>query len=209
MNVIRGRAETISINTSGGPARNAENIINKSDELVRMSEKQHKITSLLISEPEIKRTAVAEVLSRARESLIEKYPKAIIKTECKGVLNMAVVPQFSEAITELLRNAIIHSDQKHPEVMVTAGETDNQIQLSIIDDGPPLPEIEKQVLIEGTYGGKLAHSNGLGLWLVHWIVQLSGGTVQIRRENDRGNQITLSLPKVQRQFNNVETEEDR
>jgi PAS domain S-box-containing protein len=209
MNVIRGRAETISMNTSGGPARNAENIINKSDELVRISEKQHKITSLLISEPEIKRTAVAEVLSRARESLIEKYPKAIIKTECKGVLNMAVVSQFSEAITELLRNAIIHSDQKHPEVMVTAGETDNQIQLSIIDDGPPLPEIEKQVLIEGTYGGKLAHSNGLGLWLVHWIVQLSGGTVQIRRENDRGNQITLSLPKVQRQFNNVETEEDR
>jgi K+-sensing histidine kinase KdpD len=164
---------------------------------------------LLISEPEIKRTAVAEVLSRARESLIKKYPKAIIKTECKGVLNMAVVSQFSEAITELLENAIIHSDQKHPEVMVTAGETDNQIQLSIIDDGPPLPEIERQVLIEGTYGGKLAHSNGLGLWLVHWIVQLSGGTVQIRRENDRGNQITLSLPKVQRQFNNVETEEDR
>jgi K+-sensing histidine kinase KdpD len=208
MNVIRGRAETISMNTSGGPAESAENIINKSDELVRTSEKQYKITSLLVSEPETERTAVGEVLDCARESLTEKYPKPVIKTECKDDLSMAVVSQFSEAITELLRNAIIHSDQENPEVTVTAEDAGDQIELSIIDDGPPMPEIEKQVLIEGTYGGKLAHSNGLGLWLVHWIVELSGGTVETRRGNVRGNHITLSLPKAQRQHNNVEMEED-
>lgn len=208
MNVIRGRAEIIGMNTSGGAAESAVEIIDKSDELVRIAEKQRTITSLLVSKPETEHTAVAEVLDRARESLAEKYPKAIIKTECQVNLTMAVVSQFSEAITELLRNAIIHSDQKHPEVMVAAGEADDQIELSIIDDCPPLPEIEKQVLVEGTYGGKLAHSNGLGLWMVHWIVELSGGTVQIQRENDQGNQITLSLPKAQRQYNDVETEVD-
>jgi sensor histidine kinase regulating citrate/malate metabolism len=37
------------------------------------------------------------------------------------------------------------------------------------------------------------HSTGLGLWLVHWTVTRSGGSLDFDRGHPRGNAVTVEL----------------
>jgi signal transduction histidine kinase len=40
----------------------------------------------------------------------------------------------------------------------------------------------------------LQHSDGLGLWLVTWVVRSSGGDLTLDDADPRGSRVTLRLP---------------
>lgn len=100
-----------------------------------------------------------------------------------------------DAIDELLTNAIEHADSSTPTVWVTVRDGEAFARLDIADDGPGLPEMERQVLESGTET-PLRHSSGLGLWLVRWIVKDLGGDVTARERDGGGTVISLRLPSV-------------
>jgi K+-sensing histidine kinase KdpD len=43
----------------------------------------------------------------------------------------------------------------------------------------------------------LEHASGLGLWLVHWIVTESGGSVSFEEREPRGSVVELTLPRTE------------
>ena len=43
----------------------------------------------------------------------------------------------------------------------------------------------------------LEHASGLGLWLVHWIVTESGGSVSFEEREPRGSVVELTLPRAE------------
>lgn len=102
---------------------------------------------------------------------------------------------LGEAVDELLDNAVEHADSPDPTVWVTthAGETFATVEIA--DDGPGLPEMERQVLDTGRET-PLQHSSGLGLWLVRWIVEDLGGEVDTRDQDSGGTVVTLRLPRT-------------
>lgn len=62
--------------------------------------------------------------------------------------------------------------------MIDVTTTDERILISIRDDGPGLPETEQQVRPTGE-GGPLAHGQGLGLFLTHWIITNLNGEISV------------------------------
>lgn len=69
--------------------------------------------------------------------------------------------------------------------------------ISISDTGPGLPKQERAVLKSGEETS-LVHGNGLGLWLVHWIIESINGELKIQ-EQDRGTCIEISLRRAAEQ----------
>ena len=60
------------------------------------------------------------------------------------------------------------------------------------DNGPGIPEDEVETLEQG-YETDLKHLSGLGLWLVYWIVDMSGGAIAFEPNDPRGSVVELRL----------------
>jgi signal transduction histidine kinase len=99
------------------------------------------------------------------------------------------------AVDNLLENAVVHGDSLTPSVSVTVRrrETDGTVDVVVADDGPGIPEQERQVLVDGRET-PLEHGSGLGLWLVNWIVSESMGELAFDDNEPRGSVVTISLP---------------
>ncbi|MFW6045628.1 MAG: sensor histidine kinase, partial [Natronomonas sp.] len=100
------------------------------------------------------------------------------------------------AIEELVENAIIHNDRRTPSVTITVEAGDEMVRITIADDGPGIPDEEAGVLLGDRDIEPLYHGSGLGLWLVHWIVHRSDGTLTFEKTDHRGSRVTIGLPIV-------------
>ncbi|WP_435334045.1 histidine kinase N-terminal 7TM domain-containing protein [Haloarchaeobius sp. TZWWS8] len=103
-------------------------------------------------------------------------------------------PSVREAIDELLTNAHQHDPGQDPSVSVTVAVDADDVTVSVTDSGPPIPESERSVLADGGETA-LEHGDGLGLWLVNWLVTSSGGDVRFERETG-GNRVSMSFPRA-------------
>ncbi|MFA9518253.1 ATP-binding protein [Halopenitus sp. H-Gu1] len=126
----------------------------------------------------------------------ESTPEVIIDTELPDRLELETDPRIEEALEELLENAVEHNDTDRPMVRIAMrSAVDGSVLIDIADDGPGIPEIEREVLEEG-FEAPLFHSQGLGLWIARTLVVRLGGTVRIvDNDNDpRGSVVRLMLP---------------
>lgn len=109
---------------------------------------------------------------------------------------------LGEAIEELLANAVEHNDSADPTVWVRTdgdsadGTSDGRfLTLEIADDGPGLPEMEREVFEAGSET-PLQHSSGLGLWLARLVVEDLGGEMTVDDREPRGTVVTVRLPRA-------------
>jgi PAS domain S-box-containing protein len=96
-------------------------------------------------------------------------------------------------LCELVENSLEHTttDSPHVEVGVRA-VSDDTVELSVADDGPGLPEQERDILAAGTET-QLEHGRGIGLWFVNWAVTQLGGDLRFRENDPEGSIVTVRL----------------
>ncbi|MFB6222148.1 MAG: PAS domain S-box protein [Haloarcula sp.] len=206
MTVIQGRAETIHTEASGTVETAADMIIEKSDELINVAETEQAIIDILVEAPDRIQIELVSLLQRSATTVTDRHPEATIDVNCPAQPTVVAIPQLGDAVTELLTNATIHTEQDSPEITVTVTRDAAQVHIEIADNGPRIPEMERQILVEGTESGPLSHGNGLGLWLVYWVVTRSDGTVTVAEAEPRGNIIRITLPGERTESETEETE---
>ena len=94
----------------------------------------------------------------------------------------------------LLQNACEAASSESGKVEVTAMGLDNQVEISILDNGPGIPEAVREDIFQpfvtcGKEGG-----TGLGLAVVQKIVRDHGGTIRVASTGPAGTRFTLILP---------------
>ncbi|MFC6771517.1 sensor histidine kinase, partial [Halorubrum pallidum] len=102
---------------------------------------------------------------------------------------------LSRAVDELFRNAVVHHDRDAPTVEATVQTTEDAVEIVVTDDGPGLSEMNREVLETGEAVDALYHGSGLGLWLVYWVVQQSGGSARVEDADPRGTVVIVTLPR--------------
>lgn len=100
---------------------------------------------------------------------------------------------FELAVSELVDNAIVHTDRSPAHVDVRLEADDELVRVVVADDGPGIPEAEIDALYARAES-QLQHGSGLGLWLVRWLVSTDAGQISFEENDPRGTVVTLSLP---------------
>lgn len=174
LNIIKGTAE--SIESSDSAINEACNtIIDVSDNLLAKAKKQRFITDLLIEPPDPKRWEPLPRIEAIVESMEETYPEATIQITAADPTPAMGAVAIDRAIEELIENAIVHSDRKAPTVTIGIETVDGAVAISIADDGPGIPQMERDVLTGRREMDPLYHGGGLGLWFVNLVVERSAG----------------------------------
>lgn len=107
-----------------------------------------------------------------------------------------------QVVTNLLDNAIKYTPKfGHIQVVVTR-QVEGFARLSVIDDGPGIPQEALPRIFELFYrvdsgGGKEVKGFGLGLSIVKRLVELHDGQVTLESEEGKGASFHVTLPALQ------------
>lgn len=195
MNVIRGAADLLQSKETGEGVHRASQIKKKCNELLATVKKQRDIAQLLRQSPTQSVINVQAALDTICSELRSAHPDAKVAISCENKTRLRADDKFVYALEELITNGIIHNDSDTPTVEVAVTESREQVRITVTDNGPQIPEMERRVIANPENRSPLYHGSGLGLWLVKLIISRSGGTVQFVETEQEGNTIALSVPQ--------------
>lgn len=96
----------------------------------------------------------------------------------------------------LLKNAIQHNDKQVPKITVSATADDETVTVQIADNGPGVPDNQKQEIFGKGETGMDSAGTGLGLYLVETLVSTYGGSVAVEDNDPEGAVFVVTLPRV-------------
>jgi PAS domain S-box-containing protein len=195
MNVILGAAEMIE-EAAPEVADRAEVIRQTGSDLLASAEKERDVIDFLVSDAMPTQIDLVEAVDVAVATISERFPTATINRTLPDSASASAVENLGIVIVELIENAIRHSDGDHPTVSITVEERAETTELVVVDECPPFPDNEVNVLTGEQEMSNVYHSTGLGLWLVYWGVELSDGDIAVERMQTGGNRIRIALPST-------------
>jgi PAS domain S-box-containing protein len=181
------------------PAENyhlVDEIVDDIHETLGMAEKVQKAEKMFEEKTiELQSIDLNRLLHSKAASLNEEHLSLELSIDVPEDVAVYGTNLLGVAIDNVLQNAIEHNDSADPkaEIEVVSRKADREVDIHIRDNGPGIPVSEVAVLDSGDED-PLHHLSGLGLWLVHWIITLSGGEMQIGENKPRGTTVTLTLP---------------
>jgi signal transduction histidine kinase len=140
--------------------------------------------------------ALAGVVNERVAQLIANDPDADIRTEVADDCVVQAHPAVPLAIEEALRNAVDHTPDGVAVTVRVWEAADGTHCVDIEDTGQGIPPKEREAL-ENAEETPLAHTEGLGLWMIYWTVTRSGGTVEFADNEPTGTVVRIRIP-VQR-----------
>lgn len=198
INVIQGYAETIRDDESGRVASRADRIVARSERLERLAEKERTITAILANPRDPVRIDVGALVEECVRSAADRYPDAEFDTAIEGETAGRAIPDLVVAVEELLENAVEHAEGPRPTVRVRVRSADDRVAIDVADEGSGIAEMERVALTEGADVDQLHHASGLGLWIVHHVVEQSAGAVEIEEREAGGSVVTIAVPRGDR-----------
>lgn len=135
-------------------------------------------------------------------ALVEEVAKLYVPHEIAltleidaGLAAHADRAQISQVIGNLLANAIdAASSAVRPQLSVRASRQEQALVVQVDDNGPGVPERERERVFEPYVTGK-PHGTGLGLAIVRRIMQDHGGSVRVMASPLGGARFELRLPQ--------------
>ncbi|RYJ08669.1 PAS domain-containing protein [Halogeometricum borinquense] len=96
----------------------------------------------------------------------------------------------------LLKNAVLHNDKQVPEITVTIDERDDEIIVRVADNGPGIPDNQKEKIFGKGEKGLDSEGTGIGLYLVQTLVEGYGGSIEVEDNEPEGAVFSVTLPKA-------------
>jgi signal transduction histidine kinase len=197
LTVIRGRSE-VARGREEVPAEETLGVISdRSDAVQTTVENMKHITGNGQSTGALDPVAVGPVVERAVERVRSEYPAAEYDCSIDAGADACVLanPMLSDVVEHLVENAVVYSDAATPRVSVSLSATDEAVRLAVADNGPGLPERQRDLLERGAIGQYDDRSTGFGLDLVRLLVSSYGGTTDAT-VTDEGTTVEVTLPRV-------------
>ncbi|WP_148415927.1 sensor histidine kinase KdpD [Haloferax sp. KTX1] len=172
--------------TDGGDdaaVRIGERLKATGDDLGTMSDQVKTVTQLVDSDPEGETVDLRALLEPLVDDRSAANPEATITV--RGDDSAAVVggKKLKIAFREIVENALEHAGPA-PTVEITYERVGSEVVVRIADDGPGIPDHQRELIEQNVEESDLTHGNGLGLWLSKWIVEAYGGELRLPETDD-------------------------
>ncbi|ELZ58515.1 MULTISPECIES: PAS domain-containing sensor histidine kinase [Halorubrum] len=176
----------------------AETVRRVADDLLTTAEKQRGVIDLLRQHEPPQPLRVAPLVESAVADAVGDPGDSPVgvSVSCPDGARAFTHPELDYAIAELIENAIEHAEAT-PTVEIEVTVPADRVEIAVRDNGPPIPPAERDPITDRWRMDDLRHTDGMGLWLVYWIADRSGGDLRFDTGVD-GNEVTISVPDADR-----------
>lgn len=138
-----------------------------------------------------------EIINNIQPKLLEKN-QHIIKEIPQDLPPVYADPKLiKQVIINLLENAIKYSPENQPITLSIIHKTTQKVQVSVIDLGSGIPEMEKEKIFEGHFRLKRDRNEdgyGIGLTLCRQIINAHYGQIWVDNNGNQGSCFRFTLP---------------
>ncbi len=131
------------------------------------------------------------------EDIQDAYPEAEISI--KGDVASVKVQandMLESVFRNLLKNAIQHNDKAVPTITATVTDHDDRVRIRIADNGPGVPDLQKDQIFGKAQKGLDSEGTGIGLHLVQTLMTSYGGDVWVEDNDPVGSVFVFELLKA-------------
>lgn len=125
------------------------------------------------------------------------YPEATFRVDT-AVPDVSVLANelLSSVFRNILNNAVQHNHKDDPVIETGCTVTDETVRISITDNGPGIPDEQRDAIFARGEHGLDAPAAGLGLYLVDQLVNSYGGEVWVEDNEPTGSVFVVELNRV-------------
>jgi|GEM_PF-2263632 len=194
LNVVVGAARDLQTDPEPEVEGKAALILDAAESLLGLSEKARNFdASVRRAGRDLATIDLSTCIGRVVEEKRLEYPHATIEVDTPETVRIEAHESVELAIAEVLDNAIVHAERDDPTVELELRTDDSMVDFTVRDDGPGIPARDREAIQAGIET-PLDHGMSLGLWLVRWTVENSGGVLLIEDRDPDGTEITLRFP---------------
>jgi signal transduction histidine kinase len=199
MNVILGRAEQLMRKTEEETTKQSLEVI--VSQVERITKLMNQLLTFARRKPMERRPVnLGQVLEDCLEVLQERIRRARITVESRFETTLHPVhvhadsDQMSQVFLNLFINAI-HAMSRGGRLRISLEQADSHVKAVIADTGHGIPKEDLPNIFHPFFTTKeVGKGTGLGLTVVHNIVQEHGGSIAVDSEPGRGTTFTITLP---------------
>ena len=164
-------------------------------ELLELSEKVREAEDVMTGSTEPPESVdLTDVASTVADRFRTGDYSGDISLDCPDCVSIASRRRvIRRVVRELVENSLEHATEGTVHVEIAVREvSDGTVEISVADDGPGLPDRERDILAAGTET-QLKHGRGIGLWFVNWAITQLGGDLGFRENDPEGSVVTIRL----------------
>ncbi|MEA1930987.1 MAG: PAS domain-containing sensor histidine kinase [Euryarchaeota archaeon] len=175
-----------------------ETVIESAQHAVELTTTARDMSDLLLDKgEETGRASLRSALETELDKLRSTYTDADITVE--GTIPDATVTGndlLNSVFRNLLKNAIQHNDKPVPAVTVSVTDREDVVTVEIADNGPGVPDHQKDEIFGKGEKGLESAGTGIGLYLVQTLVGNYGGEIDVHDNDPEGAVFSVTLPRA-------------
>jgi len=199
MQVIMGWTEALDRHVDEGGRPALDKIATATEHVLEITDVAREYVETLTGEgaPECKPVALDESLSYELDRQRDVHDAATFTVESPiPSVRVTANEMLNSVFRNLFNNAVVHNDSDHPHVDVTFDVRADDVVVHVADDGPGVPDEQKESIFGKGEQSIDSEGTGIGLYLVAEHVDNYGGDVWIEDNDPCGAIFSVALPKA-------------
>ena len=147
--------------------------------------------------PDLEPTCVRDILDTEITKRRSMYPEATFRVDGDlPDISVRANDLLSSVFRNILNNAVQHNHNDAPVVEVGCRAANGTVRISVADDGPGIPEAQRDNVFGRSRDGLDDPAAGLGLYLVDRLVDSYTGDVRVEDNEPTGSVFVVELARV-------------
>lgn len=196
LQVVQGYAELLENEVSDDGRSHLQTIQKSSTHAIRLTETARDLADVMLqTDIETEHISLAEIIEEQIDQIRTEHPDAEISTD-SPLPNLTIQgnEMLHSVFRNLFQNAIQHNDKEVPKVSVSVTKSEKLVHLHIADNGPGIPDSQKDSIFGKGEKGLKSSGTGIGLYLVKTLVEGYGGDVWVEDNEPAGAMFVVALP---------------
>ena len=196
VSVLSGWGEVLENHTDDEGIEMVERIQETSDHIADLTQIARDFVASLEgdSDPDLGPVDLGAIVDTEIDKARSNHDDVIVSVDGAIGVTVRANELLSSVVGNLLNNAVRHNDKDTVEIEISSQQTETTVSLRIADNGPGVPDDQKEAVFEKGNKGAESPGSGIGLYLVDRLVSQYNGEIWVEDNDPTGAVFVVELP---------------